>query len=67
MLHIDSAAILPDGRWLIKTTGQRRFKVLERGMKDGYNTAKISWVYDDDENNLSGGKSSGVSRVLLLW
>ena len=37
----------PDGRSLITTTGERRFKVVARSIKDGYNCAKIRFVYDE--------------------
>ena len=41
----------PDGRSLITTTGERRFKVVARSMKDGYNCARISFVYDQPVTN----------------
>ena len=38
---------LEDGRFLISTKGERRFKVLGRGMMDGYHTAKIMFLFDE--------------------
>lgn len=36
----------PDGRSIVDTIGQRRFRVLERGMLDGYHTAKVELLRD---------------------
>ncbi|XP_028406286.1 LON peptidase N-terminal domain and RING finger protein 3-like [Dendronephthya gigantea] len=47
VLHISDVKFLPDGRSIIHTVGTKRFKVLERGMKDGYNTAKVEWLQDE--------------------
>eukprot|EP00118_Oscarella_pearsei_P021189 m.236620 g.236620 ORF g.236620 m.236620 type:complete len:591 (+) comp40136_c0_seq9:168-1940(+) len=46
MLVIREAKFLTDGRSLIDTIGGRRFKVLSRGMRDGYNTARVRWFAD---------------------
>lgn len=46
MLEIREVQHLPDGRSIVDTVGGRRFKVLERGMKDGYNTAKVTVIQD---------------------
>ncbi|XP_071499371.1 LON peptidase N-terminal domain and RING finger protein 1-like [Diadema antillarum] len=46
MLEINQLAYLPDGRCVLGTVGGRRFKVLERGMRDGYNTAKVEFIKD---------------------
>ena len=48
MLEIEDVQHLPDGRSIIKTHGGRRFRVNSRGMRDGYNTAKVEFVSDDD-------------------
>lgn len=47
MLKIKNVQLLDDGRSLLDTVGDRRFKVLERSSKDGYNTAKVSFLKDD--------------------
>ena len=47
VLHISSVELLEDGRSLISTQGERRFRVLERGMRDGYHTAKITFLFDE--------------------
>lgn len=46
ILEIKDIEFLPDGRSIIQTIGTRRFKVLEKGTKDGYNTAKVEWLVD---------------------
>ncbi|XP_022086190.1 LON peptidase N-terminal domain and RING finger protein 3-like [Acanthaster planci] len=46
MLEIQDVEHLPDGRSIIKTIGGRRFKVLSRGMRDGYNTAMVEFIKD---------------------
>ncbi|XP_066469731.1 LON peptidase N-terminal domain and RING finger protein 1-like isoform X2 [Tiliqua scincoides] len=47
MLEIQKIEFLPDGRSLVKTIGKRRFKVLRRGHRDGYNTADIEYLEDE--------------------
>lgn len=46
MLEIRDVQFFPDGRSIVDTLGGKRFKVLSRGHRDGYNTAKIEY-YDD--------------------
>ena len=49
---IKDVQMLPDGRSVLDTVGARRFKVLEKSIKDGYNVAKVEWIEDteaDDE------------------
>ncbi|XP_060096256.1 LON peptidase N-terminal domain and RING finger protein 1-like isoform X2 [Heteronotia binoei] len=46
MLEIQKIDFLPDGRSFVNTTGKRRFQVLRRGHKDGYNTADIEYLED---------------------
>ena len=49
---IKDVQMLPDGRSVLDTVGARRFKVLEKSVKDGYNVAKVEWIEDteaDDE------------------
>lgn len=47
VLFINSVEYTPDGRSLITTTGERRFNVIGRSMRDGYNCARIRFVYDE--------------------
>ncbi|XP_032885920.1 LON peptidase N-terminal domain and RING finger protein 2-like [Amblyraja radiata] len=46
MLTIRGSEDLPDGRSLIDAVGGRRFKVLRRCQRDGYNTADIEYLQD---------------------
>ncbi|XP_034754127.1 LON peptidase N-terminal domain and ring finger 1, like [Etheostoma cragini] len=46
MLTIRSVHFLPDGRSVVDTIGGKRFRVLSRGMKDGYSTANIEHLGD---------------------
>lgn len=46
MLIIRSVHFLPDGRSVVDTVGGKRFRVLTRGMKDGYSTADIKHLED---------------------
>ncbi|KAI4833122.1 hypothetical protein KUCAC02_016039 [Chaenocephalus aceratus] len=46
MLTIRSVHFLPDGRSVVDTIGGKRFRVLTRGMMDGYSTANIENLGD---------------------
>lgn len=46
MLIIRSVHFLPDGRSVVDTVGGKRFRVLTRGIKDGYSTADIEHLED---------------------
>uniref|UniRef100_A0A2K5I1T3 RING-type domain-containing protein n=1 Tax=Colobus angolensis palliatus TaxID=336983 RepID=A0A2K5I1T3_COLAP len=46
MLQIRNMHFLPDGRSVVDTVGGKRFRVLKRGMKDGYCTADIEYLED---------------------
>ncbi|MEE6461926.1 hypothetical protein FKM82_001450 [Ascaphus truei] len=46
MLQIRNVHFLPDGRSVVDTVGGKRFRVLQRGMKDGYCTADIEYLTD---------------------
>eukprot|EP00062_Callorhinchus_milii_P008312 gi/632950861/ref/XP_007890968.1/ PREDICTED: LON peptidase N-terminal domain and RING finger protein 1 [Callorhinchus milii] len=46
MLQIRNVHFLPDGRSVVDTVGGNRFKVLERGQKDGYSIANIEYLED---------------------
>uniref|UniRef100_A0A8C8RED2 LON peptidase N-terminal domain and ring finger 1 n=1 Tax=Pelusios castaneus TaxID=367368 RepID=A0A8C8RED2_9SAUR len=47
MLEIQQMEFLADGRSLVDTVGRRRFRVLRRGHRDGYNTADIEYLEDE--------------------
>ncbi|XP_066446539.1 LON peptidase N-terminal domain and RING finger protein 1-like isoform X1 [Eleutherodactylus coqui] len=46
MLEIQHLDYLPDGRSLVETVGRRRFRVLQRGLFDGYHIAEIEYLMD---------------------
>ncbi|XP_061600806.1 LON peptidase N-terminal domain and ring finger 1, like [Cololabis saira] len=55
MLIIRSVHFLPDGRSVVDTIGGKRFRILSRGVKDGYSTADIEHLADsrvDDSDEL---------------
>ena len=47
VLYINTVEYTPDGRSLITTTGEKRFKVTQKGTIDGYSTAKIQFIVDE--------------------
>jgi hypothetical protein len=62
MLRILEFEQLPDGRSRLDTVGERRFKVLEWGTKDGYSTARIEWVEDLPVEGGAEGSSEGSAE-----
>ena len=56
MLEIRDVQYFPDGRSVVDTIGGQRFKVLERGHRDGYCTAKVQFIRDQTNagNDLQG-------------
>ncbi|KAF5901406.1 LON peptidase N-terminal domain and RING finger protein 2, partial [Clarias magur] len=46
MLEVRDVKFFPDGRSVVDTIGMSRFKVLNHGQRDGYNTAKIEYLED---------------------
>ncbi len=46
MLQIRSVHFLPDGRSVVDTIGGKRFRVVSRGMRDGYSIANIQYLED---------------------
>ncbi|CAG9816101.1 unnamed protein product [Phaedon cochleariae] len=48
VLEVKDAVNLEDGRYILTTVGVRRFKVISRDEQDGYDTAKITYIKDND-------------------
>ncbi|KAG8259921.1 LON peptidase N-terminal domain and RING finger protein 1 [Homalodisca vitripennis] len=46
MLKIEDWVLLPDGCSILTTVGVRRFQVLSRSEKDGYDTAQVRFIVD---------------------
>lgn len=51
MLEICDIKFFPDGRSVVDTVGGRRFRVLDRSMRDGYHTARVEFL---DEVKVEG-------------
>lgn len=51
MLEIRDIKFFPDGRSVVDTIGGRRFRVLSRGTKDGYCTARVEFLQDTQLEN----------------
>ncbi|XP_075159881.1 uncharacterized protein LOC142233004 [Haematobia irritans] len=47
MLDIRDCVLLGDGCSILSTMGCRRFKILTRNEKDGYETAKVEYIHDE--------------------
>jgi len=47
VLYINSVEYTPDGRSLVKSIGERRFKVVGKDMLDGYHRAMVEFVFDE--------------------
>ncbi len=46
MLEIRDVEYFPDGRSMVDTMGGRRFRILSKGHRDGYDTAKVKIIQD---------------------
>lgn len=55
MLDIRDCVLLENGYSILSTVGSRRFRVVARGEKDGYDTAKVEFICDNliSKDNLS--------------
>lgn len=47
MLSIRDCVLMANGRSILSTVGGRRFRVMKRGERDGYSTAKVQYIYDE--------------------
>lgn len=47
MLEIRDIEYTQDGRSIVNTVGSRRFKIVSKSAKDGYNTAAVEFLQDD--------------------
>lgn len=47
MLDIRDCVLLENGWSILSTVGSRRFRVVTRGERDGYDTAKVEFICDD--------------------
>ena len=49
MLEIRNVQMLPDGRSFVETWGTWRFRIMDRGMRDGYMVARVERIEDYEE------------------
>ena len=49
MLQIRNVQMLPDGRSFVETWGTWRFRIMDRGMRDGYMVARVERIEDYEE------------------
>lgn len=47
ILNIQDCVLLGNGCSILSTIGYKRFKVIERNEKDGYDIAKVEYIYDE--------------------
>jgi len=71
MLEIRDIQYFPDGRSVVDTMGGRRFKVVDRGTKDGYSTATVEFLKDNfpEDSNLEALQSlhDQTQETALSW
>ena len=72
ILEIRDVVYTPDGRSIVNTTGSRRFRIVSKGVRDGYNTAAIEILKDADGE--AGEKldelkalHTSVNRQAAMW
>ena len=69
MLEIQDVRYLPDGRSLIDCVGGRRFRVISRGQRDGYNTAVVQYLVDTplSEDQRAGKNTFPYLAVIISF
>lgn len=65
MLEIRDVQYFPDGRSLVDSVGGRRFKVLSRSVRDGFNTAKVEFLQDNSVQR-NTPEAQGTFSILIL-
>jgi hypothetical protein len=63
MLRIRKVQMLPDGRSVVETWGTWRFRIMERGMLDGYVVARVERV-EDIEEQVNESEETSVETLL---
>ncbi|XP_033744047.1 LON peptidase N-terminal domain and RING finger protein 3-like [Pecten maximus] len=66
MLEIRDVQFFSDGRSLVDTIGGKRFKVISRGHRDGYNTAKVEFLTDQSLSEESHQRVSAL-QTEVYW
>lgn len=71
MLSIRDCVLMASGRSILSTVGGRRFRVVRRGERDGYQTAKVQYIYDEpvDKSRLQAVNDlhANVFLKAVLW
>lgn len=69
MLEIRDVQYFADGRSLVDTVGGKRFKILSKGQREGYNTAKVEFLQDHPPDNMDELKalSDNLYSVCKSW
>jgi len=70
-LKINQFKLLEDGRSLLQTVGTRRFKVVERSIREGYNVAKVKYLEDDpipeDQQETINNLHNTIKQKIHNW
>ena len=67
ILYINDVNFLPDGRSTVQTVGSKRFRVVERGLRDGYDTAKVIWLDDECDETDYTELNYEVYNMMAQW
>ncbi|GAA5860257.1 hypothetical protein JCM1840_002837 [Sporobolomyces johnsonii] len=62
MVRITSCKVMEDGRSIVETVGTSRFRILERGMLDGYNIGRIERVDDVSPEQEAALEQAALAR-----
>jgi len=65
MLEIRDVQFFADGRSLVDCVGGKRFRVISRGQRDGYNTAKVEYITDVPTENIEGMAYNNIYKIRL--
>lgn len=60
MLEIRDCVLLGDGCSILSTVGCRRFRIINRDEKDGYDTAKVEYIYDEPVSSNTAAAAAAV-------
>ncbi|RHZ68670.1 hypothetical protein Glove_294g164 [Diversispora epigaea] len=65
MLEIRSTEVLDDGRLMVETVGTYRFRVLETGIRDGYDVGKIERVDDISPEEEIAREREAIRNIVI--
>ncbi|KIY49227.1 hypothetical protein FISHEDRAFT_41822 [Fistulina hepatica ATCC 64428] len=67
MLEIQQVQMLPGGRSMVRTWGSYRFRIMERGLLDGYMVGRIERVDDVEEEDVLAPRTEDLIDSCLLF